>query len=73
MDLSTMGMKTSVDFSLNNECRKVVPPSEIEVQFLKHTSQAEEQEKAVYPENETLQQEYAKGKAEREAKNNELS
>ncbi|KAL2622786.1 hypothetical protein R1flu_002991 [Riccia fluitans] len=38
MDLSTTGLRKLVDFPVKGECRRIVPPFEVEAQFLKLTS-----------------------------------
>ncbi|KAL2643471.1 hypothetical protein R1flu_011058 [Riccia fluitans] len=38
MDLSAVGLRKLVDFPVKGECRRIVPPSEVEIEFLKHTS-----------------------------------
>ncbi|KAL2642520.1 hypothetical protein R1flu_010107 [Riccia fluitans] len=35
MDLSTAGLSKLVDFSVKEECHRIVPPSEVEAEFLK--------------------------------------
>ncbi|KAL2623739.1 hypothetical protein R1flu_007984 [Riccia fluitans] len=35
MDLSTVGLRKLVDFPVKGECRRIVPPSEVEAEFLK--------------------------------------
>ncbi|KAL2610306.1 hypothetical protein R1flu_028879 [Riccia fluitans] len=37
MDLSIAGLRKLVDFHVKGECRRIVPPSEVEVEFLKLT------------------------------------
>ncbi|KAL2632162.1 hypothetical protein R1flu_016848 [Riccia fluitans] len=37
MDLSTTGLRKLVDFLVKGECRRIVPPSEVEAEFLKQT------------------------------------
>ncbi|KAL2635913.1 hypothetical protein R1flu_007392 [Riccia fluitans] len=37
IDLSAAGLRKLVDFPVKGECRRIVPPSEIEVEFLKQT------------------------------------
>ncbi|KAL2608374.1 hypothetical protein R1flu_026947 [Riccia fluitans] len=37
MDLSTIGLRKLVDFLVKGECRRIVPPFEIEDEFLKRT------------------------------------
>ncbi|KAL2611111.1 hypothetical protein R1flu_022803 [Riccia fluitans] len=37
MDLSATGLRKLVDFLVKGECRRIVPPSEVEVEFLKLT------------------------------------
>ncbi|KAL2644758.1 hypothetical protein R1flu_012345 [Riccia fluitans] len=38
MDLSAIGLRKLVDFLVNGECCRIVPPSEVEAEFLKLTS-----------------------------------
>ncbi|KAL2621128.1 hypothetical protein R1flu_001333 [Riccia fluitans] len=38
MDFSTAGLRKLVDLLVKGECRRIVPPSEVEAQFLKLTS-----------------------------------
>ncbi|KAL2654042.1 hypothetical protein R1flu_022170 [Riccia fluitans] len=38
MDLSAAGLRKLVDFPIKGECRRIVPPSEVKVEFLKLTS-----------------------------------
>ncbi|KAL2635076.1 hypothetical protein R1flu_006555 [Riccia fluitans] len=35
MDLSIASMRKLVDFPIKGECRRIVPPSEVEAEFLK--------------------------------------
>ncbi|KAL2607595.1 hypothetical protein R1flu_026168 [Riccia fluitans] len=37
VDLSTTGLRKLVDFPFKGECRRIVPPFEVEVEFLKQT------------------------------------
>ncbi|KAL2633621.1 hypothetical protein R1flu_005100 [Riccia fluitans] len=37
MDLSTAGLRKLVDFPIKGECRRIVPPFEVEDEFLKQT------------------------------------
>ncbi|KAL2644929.1 hypothetical protein R1flu_012516 [Riccia fluitans] len=37
MDLSIAGLRKLVDFPVKGECRRIVPPSEVEAEFLKQT------------------------------------
>ncbi|KAL2654266.1 hypothetical protein R1flu_022394 [Riccia fluitans] len=37
IDLSAVGLRKLVDFPVKGECRRIVPPSEVEVEFLKQT------------------------------------
>ncbi|KAL2643793.1 hypothetical protein R1flu_011380 [Riccia fluitans] len=37
MDLSATGMRKLVDFLIKGECHRIVPPSKVEVEFLKRT------------------------------------
>ncbi|KAL2622639.1 hypothetical protein R1flu_002844 [Riccia fluitans] len=37
MDLSVVGLRKLVDFLVKGECRRIVPPSEVEAEFLKLT------------------------------------
>ncbi|KAL2632597.1 hypothetical protein R1flu_004076 [Riccia fluitans] len=37
MDLSAAGLRKLVDFPVKGECRRIVPPFEVEVEFLKQT------------------------------------
>ncbi|KAL2653255.1 hypothetical protein R1flu_021383 [Riccia fluitans] len=38
MDLSTTSLRKLVDFLVKGECRRIVPPFEVEAEFLKRTS-----------------------------------
>ncbi|KAL2608145.1 hypothetical protein R1flu_026718 [Riccia fluitans] len=44
MDLSATGLRKLVDFPVKGECRKIVPPSEVEAKFLKLTSRKYEKD-----------------------------
>ncbi|KAL2612761.1 hypothetical protein R1flu_024453 [Riccia fluitans] len=37
MDLSATGLRKLVDFLVKGECRRIVPPSKVEAEFLKRT------------------------------------
>ncbi|KAL2632242.1 hypothetical protein R1flu_016928 [Riccia fluitans] len=37
MDLSAAGLRKLVDFPVKGECHRIVPPSEVEAEFLKLT------------------------------------
>ncbi|KAL2608240.1 hypothetical protein R1flu_026813 [Riccia fluitans] len=38
INLSAVGLRKLVDFPIKGECRRIVPPSEVEAEFLKQTS-----------------------------------
>ncbi|KAL2612158.1 hypothetical protein R1flu_023850 [Riccia fluitans] len=66
IDLSTAGLRKLVDFPIKEECQRIVPPFEVEADFLKQRTEV------VRLEKEALQQQYAKDKAEWERKNMQL-